>query len=385
MAEVASPDLSVREKVQALIANARATLSPDGTTATIETTEEPPTTPEELEFPVVEPVEPELEEGEEAPALEGEEVVEPVEETTDHRTVIVPKGEGEVRMTFRTVEEADVIRQLQRSARSSDQVMRQQEQVRSQQDELDQFRDLLEIDRSGIILEMVPPDAKRELLTQLLLEDGVLEDEALNNAIDNWRDNAEARRAARLEIENARFKSRSQLDGQYAAKRAIRDTARTTLDTTVTVADQFLTDPVMREAFIDDMVADVKTWANSFQREHGHLPRLTPEHVLQITARRLSVYRIDLDDAKRALDPNTATPPKARPKGVKAERIAAAAREARATGARFTTAAQQRKVASLVPGSGVTGTPAEEGMTPPTGQTWKERSGWIREKLGLKR
>jgi len=376
--------MTPRERITQVIQAARATLSEDGTTARVEVPGDTPgqgDTGDENDFPLVEDVP-----GEVPPEPAPEPVALTPEQEADERTVIVERQPGQnVKMTFRTKEEADVIRGLQRGSIRREELHRERQEVAAQREELQQFQDLLEIDRAGVITEMIPPEARRELLTQLLLADDVLDDPEFTAALDRWREDGAQRRADRLEVENARFKARQDLEGKYEQRRALRQTANTALDVTEALGKQFLPDRQLRESFMDDMVADIKAWANGYQAEHGRVPALTPAHILQITARRLAVYRIPVDAAARALDPNTATPPRARPKGPEAERIAEAARKARETGARFTAAANGRKVAALIPGSGVAGAPGDQSsMTPPKGQSWKERSTWLRERLGLK-
>lgn len=373
--------LTAQQRVNQVIAQARATLTEDGTAAVVDL--ENPAAPNlgetSTEFPIMEPVEPEV-----APPVE--EVAQPAPEEPDARTVLIERQPGQtVKITFRTQEEADVIRGLQRGNLRREELHREREQLKAREDELAQFEDLLQVDRSGIIAEMLPPDAKRELLSTLLLEVGI-EDAELMTALDTWRQDEAERRAARLEVENARYKSRQEINERYEVRRVERQAAATAVDVAATLAQQFIHDRPMRDAFMDDMLTDMKAWAGQMKAQHGRIPAIKPEDVLSITARRLNVYRIAAEDAKRALDPTAALPPRARPTGDQAERVAEAARKARETGSRFVAAAQQRQLAAKVPGSGVTGgTPGDQGLVPPPNQKFAERSSWLKQKLGLKR
>ena len=371
------------QRVRAMIDAARANLDAEGRLQAPEGAVGDPAPEPEVDPDVIygedpEPVveeEPELDPGlEQLP--EGEEGEEG-EPTADELTVEVERQPGQVRtLKFASKEDADLIRMLKRDGLRREEANRLVAKVERQQAELDYVEDRLRVDPTGFLLEYIPATTARELAMTLLLQDGVL-DEEMVDAAQLYLSEPEKRQLARLQIQQALTERRQAVDQRLEYANEVRAARRVTNQVVDTLSEQFM-DEERRSQFVDDMLRDVQEWAQRWEADGKRLKGMSAKDVLKITEQRLRIYGLDPKDAARALNPATATPPRARPKGAAAERVAAAAQKARETGERFKQGAARRQVAGKVGVTGAAASPVNPAVQPPANQNWKERAEWMK-------
>ena len=372
------------DAIRAAIASARENLSPDGSSFTHTTPDTPP-----AETPPVDPNAEPVATGEDV-VTEGEQPVEeapPAEEApaplTEDATSVVLAGEDgtQRRLRFATPEDAALVKAATKGAMLRAEYHERLQAVEQRGDEVDLVRDAMQADPVGFVMESVPTELRTELVTALLLEEGVLTPELLQ-ALQTWTEDPDKAKLSRLEIANKRAELRDDMQRTFEGRQQARAALKLTTGVIDTLSERLIADPGLRSTFEQDMLQEVKQWASAYRAKHGSLPALRREHIVQITERRLAVFGIKKDQALATLDPDNPTPPRARPKGPAAERIAQQAEAARNTGKRMVTAAAQRQVAAAVPGGGATASPTPEStIRPPKGLGVVGAAKWARENL----
>jgi hypothetical protein len=252
--------------------------------------------------------------------------------------------------------------------------------VTALKEELDYVSDRIRLSPAAFVLETMAPEMKLEVALSVLVQEGVLE-EAIP-FIQKWTDpdkGSEVRRADRAEIARELASQKDTVSVKLAERRETRKFVERLSETADAIAS-VLPDPNRARFFVDDVLRDIEQVAARSEENARVLRAMAPADLVKLVGPRLELYGLTPEQAVAALDPSRPRLPTASPVGDTARAVAAAA-AARATGKVFRQGADARRAAAAVPTPA--GSAAPPALQPPKGQTIQERSGWLRQRLGL--
>jgi hypothetical protein len=238
------------------------------------------------------------------------------------------------------------------------------------------FRERVELDPVGLVLEATTPEARLAIARNLIIQPDILE--ALSDELQLVLSDPTAREQLQVKLENAQLKNRDAVASEFQK----RDMGRKIASSVTSAVDRLTeaVDPDLADQFREDCLNDCKQYlrANRVARP------LDPEQFPDILARRLRIYGLSGPDALAALRGPDAKSPDAssaaRPSGPAALKLAEQAKGAGAAGsARVQARTVRQAVAAATPAPGAGA--ARTALTPPTGQTVTERVAWVRQNM----
>lgn len=287
---------------------------------------------------------------------------------------LLPAAEGADALTLEVPDEATAtrLREVTRLAAHAETLEAQVQHHERDSVERDALMENIAVDPVGFLLETVPQERLLELAMAAFARHGIPDE--IGAQLSTWMDGTEdgdlKRQRFAFDLDKRTTENRGRVEQTVRGRMIGREIARTVDRTVGSLVS--LAKAEDQRYFQDDCLRDMQ----ELYSRNPRLGVLQKEEIAHILQHRLRQYGIPEQAVQARLNPSQVRLPTAKPTGEAAERLAAQAANAKATGARLVAKAAGRAVVAAVPGAGVGITPPS--LTPPAKQSFAERVKWMK-------